>query len=404
MGKKKVTCYFLLGTILMFLLCGVCSYFFVKKNLEKSMEKDRFESIYSKTMIDFIVPGPSYLQVSELEEDKSNGIDKITPYYETTTAVSINGNNTKIGSVIIFPIASKIDYTPYGSDRILKGEKSGTGGAAIADRTYADKTKCKIGDEVNISIADMEFSFTITGIAEDNTYYNNGTLALILLDNDATKMMERGLKYSAAYIKATDIDICEKYLKSEYKPLSRLKEETDFDSADNYMQHIENFNSADWSKEITNCHANYDSLSIKYQNTDNSMWINIAIMGILIILIISVFNAILLSNESMKQFIKSFIVKKSGTQNDVKAFYRSGILYNMILYIILSIGAYVYLTNYVGTEYIGTQTLNCAVPVGVALFISVMMIGISSSYVEKHYKVKVVKKKDAPEEIHVEIL
>lgn len=403
MKKKHNQCYLLLGTVIMILLACLCSFVFVKGNLEQAARKDSFESIYTNTTIDYIVPGPSDSQIEELEATKGNGISVVTPYYETTTRVTINGKSVD-GTSIIFPFVDKMKYTPYGTARITSGATEVKGGDAIADQAYIDKYVCSIGDEVSLSIAGHDYSFTITSIAETNTYYNNGTLALILTDADARQFADEGIKYSAAYISASDPTACETYLYSDYKPLSRLKDRTEFDSEDTYNQHVINFNEADWSREVTNCQENYRMLSVKYDNVQTGIWANIAIMSAIVALVIIVFNTILLKKESMKTFMKSFLVKKSGTKDAVKSFYRSGIIENAVVFCVATAGLYYLLAIQTHTRMVGLQILNCIIPILVAIVFSAIMIAVSSSYVENHYKVKVIKKKDSTEEIQVEVV
>ena len=50
------------------------------------------------------------------------------------------------------------------------------------------------------------------------------------------------------------------------------------------------------------------------------------------------------------------------------------------------------------------QALNCIVPILTAIVVSAIMIGVSRGYVEKHYKVRVIKKKDSTEEVQVEVI
>lgn len=403
MKKKHNQCYLLLGTVIMILVACLCSFVFVKGNLEQAARKDSFESIYTNTTIDYIVPGPSDSQIEELETTDGNGISVVTPYYETTTRVTINGKSVD-GTSIIFPFVDKMKYTPYGTARITSGATEVKGGNAIADQAYIDKYGCSIGDGVVLSIAGHDYSFTITSIAETNTYYNNGTLALILTDTDARQFSDAGIKYSAAYISASDAMACESFLYTDYKPLSRLKDRAEFDNEDTYNQHVKNFNEADWSREVTNCQENYRMLSVKYDNVQSGIWTNIAIMSAIVALVIIVFNTVLLKKESMKAFMKSFLVKKSGTKDAVKSFYRSGIIENAVVFCVVSAGLYYLLATQVHTRLIGLQILNCIIPILVAIVFSAIMVVVSSSYVENHYKVKVVKKKDSTEEVQVEVV
>ena len=403
MKKKRNQCYLLLGTIIMLLVAYLCSLLFVKGNLEQTARKSSFESIYANTTIDYIVPGPSYSQVDELENTSGNGINTVTPYYETTTSVEIGGRSIN-GTSILFPIAEKMQYTPYGAARITSGATETKGGDAVADQAYIDRYACAIGDVVTISIAGQDYTFTISSIAEENTYYNSGTIALILTTEEARQLEESGIKYSAAYISADDMTSCEAYLYSEYKPLSRLKDRAEFDSEEVYNQHVQNFDEADWSKEITNCLENYKALSVKYENVEESIWRNIVIMAVIIAVVIIVFNAILLTNGGIKGFMKALLVKKSGTKDDIKAFYKQGISANVIVFCLACAGMYIFLAHQARVSLLGLQSMNCIIPIVTAIIFSVIMIGISRGYIEKHYKVKIVKRKDSTEEVQVEVV
>lgn len=388
----------------MLLVSCLCFFVFVKGNLEQAAKKASFESIYVNTTIDYIVPGPSNTQVDELESSERNGIRSVTPYYETKIAIDINGRSVKNGTSLLFPSAEKMNYTPYGCARIINGATGVKGGDAVVDQAYLDKVRCRIGDIVSISIGAREYFFKITSVAETNTYYNNGTIALILTEDVAHQLQESGIKYSAAYISANDVSACETYLYSEYKPLSRLKDRSEFDSEAVYNQHLQNFNDADWSKEITNCQKNYKILSVRYENVQTGIWTNILIMAIIVGFVIVVFNTVLLTNRGMKSFMKAFLIKKSRTKDVVKAFYRFGITANAVVFCIASAAQYVFFATQMHISLLGLQILNCIIPILTDIIISAIMIGVSRWYVEKHYKVRVVKKKDSTEEVRVEVI
>ena len=403
MKKKRNQCYLLLGSILMLLVACLCSATFVKDNLNHASEKKCFESIYKNTSIDYIVPGPSFSQIEEIEKSNSTGITAITPYYETTTEVVINGKPVS-GTSILFPFVEKIQFTPYCPARISAGAVTFGGGDAIVDQAYADRNNCDIGDLASILIAGHEYKFTIKSIAEKNTFYESGTIALILSADQASEIESAGIKYSAAYISASDQTKCKAYLYSEYKPLARLKDRSEFESDDVYSQHLQNFNDADWSKEITNCQENYKALSVKYENVQASITVNIGIMTVIVAIVIIVFNSILLTKDSIKSFMKTMIVKKSGTKKAVKKFYRTGITANMILFCLACTWIYIFLAQKTHTQLFDLQAANCVIPCLVAIISSVLMIGITSSYVEKHYKIRTVKRSDSTEEIRVEVV
>ena len=127
-------------------------------------------------------------------------------------------------------------------------------------------------------------------------------------------------------------------------------------------------------------------------------------MAIIVGIVIIVFNAVLLTNSEMKSFMKAFLVKKSGTKDAVKAFYKSGITANAIVFCIASAALYIFLATQAHISLLDLQVLNCIVPMLTAIIVSVIMAGVCRGYVEKHYKVRVIKKKDLTEEVQVEVI
>jgi len=398
MKKKQFKCYLLLGTIVMLVLATLCSATFIQTNLRRTAEKESFESAFN-VAIDFIIPAPSFSQVEELEQNSAYGIDAVTPYFETTTAVALNGKNAN-GTALIFPDAHKMQYTPYCCERIVSGSTQYTGGTAIIDQKYAEQNGCSIGDVATIVIANHEYNFQVVSISEANISYS-GTIALILTDSDIGQLQNDGIRYSAAYVYASDFVACKNYLTSEYLPLGRLKDRAEFSNDDTYNQHVQNFEDADWSKEVTNCRANYEALKVKYDDVNSSVITNIAIMSAIIVIVVVVFNSVLLKHDSMKKFMRLFLVKKSGTKDNIKSFYKNGICANAAVFCIAMIGLYSYSATAAKLSLFNFQIINCVVPVLACVIISFIMSAICSTYIEKHYKIK--KKKDSAE-IDVEVV
>ena len=387
MGKKWNKYYLLLGSILMVILSALCSLVFVRSNIYQSQDKKTFESIYTDTSIDFIVPSPSDSQVEELEQDVENGIGAITPYYETSSTIVIDGNGVK-GTTIIIPDAAKIQYTPYGSSRIVSGDTDMASGDAIADKTFVANNNCKIGDIVDLSISGHDFSFQIKGTAESNTYYKDGTIAVVLSEEQTDQLKSDGLKYSSAFISASDYEKCKSYLYSEYKPYGRLKDESEFDDVETYNQHVQNFEDADWTKEITNCKDNYASLSVKYENVDSGIYKNMIIAAIIIFLAVIIFNSVLLRLDDLKKAFQGFLVKKSGTKVEIKAFYRKGIILNAVVFCAVTIALYLWIASSLGIKLISNSVFTTLVIIVSQILASVIMIALSASYVEKNYSVQ----------------
>ena len=397
MGKKWTKCYLLFGTILMALLSAICSLTFVKSNVQQGQDKKIFESIYVDTSIDFIVPSPSYSQVEEVEQNSETGIAALIPYYETTTAAIVEGKTAK-GTIIIFPEESKVQYTPYGSSRIISGKNDIAAGSAIADRIFVEKNDCGVGDTVSLSISDFDYTFIISGVAETNTYYNDGTIAVILTEEQAKQLQDNGVKYSAAYVSASDYEKCKSYLYTDYKPYGRLKEEASFDSKDAYNQHVQNFESADWTKEITNCKDNYSALSVKYENVGSGILMNMVIAAIIVFLAVIIFNSVLLRHEELKKFLQGYLIKKSGTKEEIKRFYRNGITFNSIAFTFVTFALYYWIASTTGAKPFSISMITSLVIMGTQIAASAIMSVSATGYVEKNYTIK--KKKPETDQEH----
>ena len=376
----------------MAVLSAICSFAFVKSNIQQIQDKRTFESIYMDTTIDFIVPSPSDSQILEIEQNKKAWIKAVTPYYETASSIKINENNSK-GIVIIVPDAEKIQYTPYGSSRIISGGIDIKAGDALADRAFASNNDCGIGDTVQLSILDRDYIFEIKSITENNTYYNDGTIAVVLSDEQAAQLQSDGIKYSAAYVFASDYEKCRTYLYNEYKPYGRLKDASDFDSEELYNQHVQNFEAADWTKEITNCKDNYSSLSVKYENVEAGIYRNMVIAAIIIFLTVIIFNSVLLRQENLKKSFQGFLIKKSGTKAEIKSFYRKGITFNVAVFCATTIVFYCLIVLEVGVKLVSGNAISSLAMIAAQIMASVIMIRLSAAYVEKNYTIKEEKSK-----------
>lgn len=385
MKKKWRKSYLLLGLLIFLVLALIGNFAFINNTINQFESKHTFESIYIDSKIDFIIPSPSSTQVEDI--GSKNGIAKISPYYETTTALYCNDVQQK-GTTILIPRSTGVEGTPYCSSRIIRGAIGQNGSFAIIDKKYAEKNDLVIGDLLSITIQGERFDFEITGISEENTYCNEGSTALIM-DSDVEQFFaEKGITYSAAYVEASNHEVCKNFLLQEYKPLGRLKNQSEFDNIEAYEQHVKNFNDADWSKEITDCHSNYDMLSVKYNNVESTAWINTGIYSTLIFIATIVYFTVLLKSEENNKYFRECIVKKSVTKEDVIGFYRSGIVTDIVLFVIMSAGLFVALmfTNNVSLpiKYIPFGV----VPVMVSIVASLIMIAASKKYVNNHYKVK----------------
>ena len=386
MSKKWAKYYLLLGTVIIAAISLIGSMAFVRTNINQAQDKYEFESIYINTEIDFIIPSPSYAQISEIQTE-ANGIEVVKPYYETSAALSVNEQTCK-GTALIFPDADNLDVTPYGSKRMISMAEEVQPGTAVIDKMFAETNGCVIVDTITISIDNTAYKFTVVGISENNTYCSDGSVALFLSSEDATVFETIGIKYSAAYIKATDLSKCKNYLLEDYKPFGRLKDKEDFKSEDTYNEHLENFSNADWSKEITFCSENYETLSVKYQNVPSSILRNTLIYAIIVFVVFCVFNSVLLKNDTLRSYFKVYIVKGNGTKDRIYRFYRNGIVWNVIVFIVANAICCVFWMQDAVLSNPLDGVLGVLIPTAVAVIVSIIMLPVSRKNINKRYSAK----------------
>lgn len=250
-------------------------------------------------------------------------------------------------------------------------------GTAVIDKMFAETNGCVIGDTITISIDNTAYKFTVVGISENNTYCSDGSVALFLSSEDATVFETIGIKYSAAYIKATDLSKCKNYLLKDYKPFGRLKDKEDFKSEDTYNEHLENFSNADWSKEITLCSENYETLSVKYQNVPSSILRNTLIYAIIVFVVFCVFNSVMLKNDTLRSYFKMYIVKGNGTKDRIYRFYRNGIVWNVIVFIVANAICCAFWMQDAVLSNPLDGVLGVLIPTAVAVIVSIIMLPVS---------------------------
>ena len=324
--KKNWAFLYLLASSITFVLIGaLCSFGFYGNSVSSAVEKRNFESIYVNTDFDFVAPSPSFDQVEEVESGE-NGVSKMTPYYSFTTSIGVNGKSVT-GNVVLLDDVSKVNFTPYCERRVITGSIPNQGTFAVVDESYAKKNGCNVGDKMHLEINSKSFDFVVTAVSEANTFYD-GSVALII-DRGASEDINRNnFKYSAAYVKANNYDLCKTFLEKDYKPLGRLRDRSDFDSDEAYNTHVNNFNSADWSKEITDMRANYNALSIKYENVDSKIVTNTLLASGIVLIGTIGFNLLAINLPFEKKRFKELITKKGGSVSDIVSYNLKGNLYS----------------------------------------------------------------------------
>ena len=294
---------------------------FVFPYILTSSETYNSQSIYKKSEIDFVVPEPSFEQASQLSG--THGIDKIFPFYKTTSLVTFN-NQTRSTNVLMTDQMQNVDITMYNSNRLIKESKQQVSNPVLIDWQFAHDTGANIGDTVSLAIGENNVDYTVVAIYETNSLYDEGAILVPISveQKEAISSNSKNNGYSAMYISASDYGACQTYLKSDYRPMGRLKDRDVFDSDEQYQIHYDAIMSSGFANEITDLRVKEDSLSIK----DSPVLVWIA--SVIVFACLIIFNILMRKRGSEKNYFKNVCIPKG---IDVKPYYSISFVFELVL-------------------------------------------------------------------------
>ena len=286
------------------------------------------QSIYKNSIMDFIVPEPSYEQTVELTG--RNGIDKVFPFYLTKTQVTVNGTS-RSGTLLLSDQFQNIDMTMYNDDRLIEKAAEEPSSPIFVDWQFCHDTGAKVGDTVSFSINGTVAEFNIYSIYETNSLYDGGAiLAEISVEQaDGIRYNSKNGGYSGMYIAADDYDACRTYLTTDYRPLGRLKDRTSFDSDEQYQIHYDAIMSAGYANEITDFRIRENAVDAV--GGDIMVWLGAVLVAALTI----AFNVLMGMRGCEKVYFAKHCVPKG---QNVKPYYRVSFVFETIFQIVLFAG------------------------------------------------------------------
>ena len=314
--------------ILAVALAVVTVFLFVSPYVEQQASSYNAQSVYKNSDIDFIVPEPSFDQVSELPG--TNGVDKVFPFYLTKTEVKVNGKS-RTTTVLLSDQFENVGMTMYNDSRLLGKSSGDVDNPIFVDWQFSKDTSAKVGDTISFALGGNTVEFTIAAVYETNNIYDGGAiLAEITQDQkDAIAENAKSNGYSGAYISATDYNACRTYLTTDYRPLGRLKNRDQFESEEQYNTHYDAIMSSGYANEITDFRVRKNDLDSKQSS------LMILVGALLEAVILIVFNVIMANRGCEKGYFKKHCIPKG---QNVKPYYTISFLFEMIASIILFIG------------------------------------------------------------------
>jgi len=305
------------------------------------------QSVYKNSDIDFIAPEPSFEQVSEIVGN--SGIECVFPFYLTKTEVNTNGK-TRTTTVLLSDQYENIDMTMYNEKRLIKKSDTKYENSVMVDWQFCKDTSASIGDEIEFSIAGEKRKYNICAIYETNSIYDGGAILAIINDDLKNEIVEQSKNngYSGMYIKANDYNLCKSFLTTEYRPLGRLKDKSEFDDEDQYLVHYHAIMDTAYANEITD-------FTVKEKDIDSSSNIYLVYVGGVIIFVLLIcFNILMARRGCEKNYFKKHCIPVG---KNVKPYYRISVelecLFSIITYALALGYKYIFSKEYISKKSIG---------------------------------------------------
>ncbi len=298
---------------------------FVAPVISQQADNYNSQSIYKNTGIDFVAPEPSFEQVNELPG--TNGISKVFPFYMTSIQVSVNGKN-RTTNVILSDQLDNIDFTMYSDSRIIEQLSGSVNNPLFVDWQFCHDTGADLGDSVSFSIGGNSVEYQISAIYETNSLYDGGAiLAPITSDQkDTISANSKSNGYTGIYVSANDYNQCQSFMKSDYRPLGRLKDRSQFETDEQYQIHYDAIMSSGYANEITDFRIKENNLNAQANN------IMILLGALLSVIAIIVFNYIMRKRGCEKVYLTKHCVPQG---QNVKPYYGISFVSELLLLIVL---------------------------------------------------------------------
>ena len=369
----------------------VTSFLLVYPSIHQHASDYNAQSIYKNSQIDFIAPEPSFEQVGDLSG--TNGIDKLFPFFMTKSQVNIGGAS-RTTTLLLSDQFQNIDMTMYSQARLIEKAGAEYDNPILVDWQFCKDTGAKIGDTVELPIGGQSVDYKIFAVYETNTLYDGGAIIAEISADQKAAIAEQSSNngYSGMYISASDYNVCQSYLTTEYRPLGRLKDRDQFSDDEQYQVHYDAIMSSGYANEITDFRVRENGLRL------SSSSIRVWIGAILAIIVILGFNLAMSKRGCEKAYFTKQRIPKG---QDVKPYYSTAFLFELIITILLY-AVFLILRLKLADEYIpgsavGLKVVVIPVAVVVAEIIALIMNFSAVSEMTRKVELEMQKAREAKE-------
>ena len=259
---------------------------------------------------------------------------------------------------------------------------------------WCKDTGAKIGDTVELPIGGQSVDYKIFAVYETNTLYDGGAIIAEISADQKAAIAEQSSNngYSGMYISASDYNVCQSYLTTEYRPLGRLKDRDQFSDDEQYQVHYDAIMSSGYANEITDFRVRENGLRLS--SSSIMVWIG----AILAIIVILGFNLAMSKRGCEKAYFTKQRIPKG---QDVKPYYSTAFLFELII-TILFYAVFLILRLKLADEYIpgsavGLKVVVIPVAVVVAEIIALIMNFSAVSEMTRKVELEMQKAGEAKE-------
>lgn len=283
------------------------------------------QSVYKNSDMDFIAPEPSFEQTNDLVG--TNGIDKVFPFFLTKMQVNVNGTSRNT-TILLSDQFQNVDITMYNPKRLIEKSNTEFDNPILVDWQFCHDTSAKIGDTVSFAIEENKVEYRIYAIYETNSIYDKGAILaqISVAQKESIALQSNNNGYSGIYIDASDYNVCQSYLTTEYRPLGRLKERKQFNDDEQYQVHYNAIMSSGYANEITDFRIRENSLDKK--TSPLMIWLGAILSAIILI----AFNFIMSKRGCEKVYFTKHCIPKG---QNVRPYYNIAFFFEIFSGIVI---------------------------------------------------------------------
>ena len=303
--------------LLCILLVLLLSFAFICPIYTNYAESALLSAPYENESIDFDIPSPSEAQISELEA--MSFIESVFPYYFTRINISF-GEKQRETNLLMYEPRRSVELTMYSEKTMIERLESRPENPMYIDYIFAKESGVGIGDTLSLTLGGKIIDFTVYQINETNSYYKGGAVMVEWdgAQKDAVTASSPSVRYSGALIGAKDYGAARRYFNEDYRALGKLKDESEFSSAEAYRSHYETIVGTSCRNEITDFTVKRTDASAASRSLSGQNAAHLVFLVLVPVIVVGAYNILLWLRGAERGY---FLQRKVSGDTSVRSYY-----------------------------------------------------------------------------------